>query len=123
MANRISDARFHILYFPKSSGERFSRNSASFSFFSRSRSVIFVPKSTFRDFSITWSSTKIGAPARRAMAIASLGRASTTMASPFEQQVNICEEGVVPEIVDLHPRHLGLQDLEDFVQEVMGHGA
>ena len=40
------------------------------------KSATFLPKSIFVDFSITFSSTKMGAPALNARAIASLGRAS-----------------------------------------------
>src|SRR3989304_7613846 len=72
----------YILYFPKSSGERFSRNSLNFSFLKLSRSVIFVPNSISLDLLITFSSTKIGELDRKAMAIASLGRASIMKVLP-----------------------------------------
>src|SRR6266542_6364131 len=66
----------HILYLPMSSGSRLSSH-----FCSRSASPFSGAKSTVLALSITRSSTKIGARARSASAIASLGRASIAIGS------------------------------------------
>ena len=87
-----------------SSGSRLSSH-----FWSRSASPFSGAKSTVLALSMTLSSTKIGARARSASAMASLGLASIASGSPFDLQVDERVEGVLLQVGDHDLLDVGLE--------------